>query len=675
MSLPTRICLDSVLVGDELGAIKLVQLKGQSNYRSPTNESNEEIDDDDDERECTFEQTADGGYFAQTLRDSYRCSLQNRKVYNSIPRHRIVRILDDCLQQEPSACRAITNIRPIDGVHERHLDTTDKPNNLFLITNKVGQIFVCNTDAIKRQVRDCSDFEIKLKNENNRFHELDEGCFNDDDDADTDADADADGGGANHSNAAPMLSPIFYNMNNDALVCGAQPINQTNILVIYQNGDIQHVNIGQDILRSSLKFKRKAIRMLGLSYNSDARAIHWRIDGSSGICYFDTDANQGCVNENDPLIDIVLKSPTHKFQTGSKKRLDAFKSSQQNLYNQSPSIKSRKCNEQDRLVPAQVISMITTNQCSDQYNKPSGRFLKWNSITSLNLIYKKLALYDLVGSENFERIFNKYNYRVNSYKLNDNRLAIGGQHYALRVYDVQAQKAIYNCKTGSSKNPLACPSKGDPIMIGDIDWIGGNKTTEKSPQMLATCSGVDSIVKVYDLRSSKPVFYIDLTEQTEKKQVPYDNHPRGNVFTQICASSAPYSTAVPSQQIALGSTNGQLNFIDLRFVSRSHRYLGKLSGFCGGSVREIRFVSETFETSKMISCATDRCVRIHKIQTSFTSVISQKLATKVFLGTKPSCIQPVCDKITQSYLASIVSRCGSETHVSTIGSGGGWSLL
>lgn len=91
-------------------------------------------------------------------------------------------------------------------------------------------------------------------------------------------------------------------------------------------------------------------------------------------------------------------------------------------------------------------------------------------------------------------------------------------------------------------------------------------------------------------------------------------------------------------------------------------------------MREIRFVSESFETSKMISCASDRFVRIHRIQTSFTSVISQKLATKVFLGTRPTCVQPVCDEISHSYLASLVSKYGSESHISTIGSGS-WSLL
>lgn len=208
-------------------------------------------------------------------------------------------------------------------------------------------------------------------------------------------------------------------------------------------------------------------------------------------------------------------------------------------------------------------------------------------------------------------------------------------------------------------------------MIGDVDWLGGNKTTKKTPNMLAVCSGVDSIVNVYDLRSPKPVFHIDLTQDTESRWEPYKNHPKGCMFRRICASGAPYSTAVPSQQLALGSTNGQVHIIDLRFAAKSYRPLGKLSGFCGGSVREIRFVSESFDTSKMVSCATDRFVRIHKIHTSFTSVTSQKLATEVFLGTRPTCVQPVCDEVTQNYLASV----GSSISDLSRSESGTWSML
>lgn len=656
---PIKIGLHSVLLGDELGQIKLVQL-------DPLHNQHDHLDN--------FESSPIHHNDNHPTRDDQQyLTLNNHNLshHHRNHRHRIVRILDNCLQQEPAASRAITNIRPIGSIHESCLDTTEKPNNLFLVTNKVGQLFICNTNAIRDRLKDCTDYEIKLsgarENKNSRLCSLD-----------GQIDEEVDNGYLDDElSASPMLSPVYYNMNSKVPVCGAQPINQTNVLVVYRNGDIQHVNIGQDVLQSSLKIKRKAIRMLGLGYNSDAKAIHWRIDGSNGICYFDTDAAASAhMNENDPLIDIVLSSPTHKLNQSSNNQRDksSLSSSQQNLYNKSPCIKSRKYNEQDRLIPTQVINMISAHSNNEQY-KPTSRLCRWTSITSLNLIYKKLALYDLVGSENFEKYSNLPDYYVNNYKLTDNRLAVGGNKYTLRVYDVQTQKAIYNAKTGSSKNPLACSPRGEPLsMVGDFDWLGGNKTTKKSPNMLATCSGIDSVVKVFDLRSPKPVFYIDLTNYTENKWQPYENHPRGCMFTRICASGAPYSTAVPSQQLAVGSTNGQLHIIDLRFIAKSHRTLGKLAGFCGGSIREIRFVSESFEMSKMVSCATDRFVRIHKIQTSFTSVVSQKLSTKVFLGTKPTCIQPVCDEITSSYLSSVLSRCGSDTHISTIDSAN-WSIF
>lgn len=629
----TRYDLSSVLLGDELGQIKLIQLDPRYDVDDSLASDRPISTSPDYWSHLTGNLQQDGSQTA--IRTNQTASHQQHLHL----RNRIVRVYDRCLQREPAASRAITNIRPIESIHESNLDTTDRANNLFLITNKVGQLFVCDTDSIRNRLRYCSGVDVDL-------HELQ-------------AQAELEDGA---SLCAPILSPIYYNMNNKVPVCGGQPINQTNVLVVYLNGDIQHINIPQDTLQSSLKIKRKAIRTLGLGYNSDARAVHWRIDGSTGICYFDTEAAAAHLDEHDPLTDLVLSSPTHKI---SKKRIDNV---QQKQYNQSPCIKSRKYNEQGRLVPTHVINMLTSR--ADQH-KTKSRNCKWSSITSLNLIYRKLALYDLIGSEDFEKSQNKKSqYELTNFKLNDNRLAVGGRRYTLRVYDVQTQKAIFNCRTGHGGNPLVCPSKGEPCMVGDVDWLGGNKTTKKTPNMLAVCSGVDSIVNVYDLRSPKPIYHIDLTQETESRWRPYKNHSRGCVFRRICASGAPYSTAVPSQQLALGSTNGQVHIIDLRFAAKSFRPLGKLSGFCGGSVREIRFVSESFDTSKMISCATDRFVRIHKIHTSFTSVVSQKLATEVFLGTRPTCIQPVCDEVTQNYLASV----GSYSDLSRSESGS-WSML
>lgn len=640
-----------LLVGDELGQIKLIQLDPK-HVNSCENETYFKLYGQEAPF-CTFDDlhaaTSNQGPCQQKSEEL----LENRsKTLGAGPRnhsphtHRIVKIFADCLQQEPAASRAILGIRPIESIYESNLDTTDKANNLFLITNKVGQIFLCDTNSVRSRLQFCN---LDNDHATNNFYNK----INDDDD-DTKA----------HFELSPILSPIYYNMNNKIPLCGAQPINQTNILVVYQNGDIQHVSIGQDILQSSLRFKRKAIRMLGLGYNSDARAVHWRIDGATGVCYYDSDASSAHMSETDPLMDMALSSPTHKL---GKKRTDR---SQHDQYHKSPCVQSRKYNEQDQLIPMQVISMITNH--IEQERPSTTRICKWSSITSLNLIYKKLALYDLISPEISRKSQERDPYKVCTYKLNDQRLAVGGANYCLRVYDVPTQKAIYNSLTGSSRNPLMCPSKGDPTTISDIDWLGGNKTTRRSPNLLAVCSGVDSIINVYDLRSPKPVFFIDMTHQTENKWQPYENHPRGCTFTSICASSAPYSTAVPSQQLALGSTNGQLHLIDLRFVARSQRTLGKLSGFCGGLVREIRFVSESFETSKMVSCATDRFVRVHRIQTSFNSVISQKLATKVFLGTRPTCVQPVCDEIDQGHITGVISN--SESQISTNGSGS-WSLL
>lgn len=641
MSRAKRICLSSVLVGDELGQIKLVQIDrtafNQAQFSPFKNVSDISASADRVDRLVSSERDASDQHESNNSNplEQHESRYDTTQSPRRKQRHRVVRVLADCLQSEPAPSRAITTIRPITGIQESSVDTTDKPNSLFLVANKIGQLFVCNTNAIECEIARTSHDDDTIQSQAVQ----------------------------SDNTSSPIISPVYYNMNSKVPVVGAQPLNQTSVLVIYLNGDIQHVSIAQDVLQSSLKMRRKAIRVLGLGYNSDAHAAHWRIDGNTGLFYFEAEDSYSHLNESDPLTDIVLNSPMHKL---SKKRTDR---SQQNLYNMSPCIKSRKNNEQDRLVPAQVINMMTSRT---HIYRPPNRLCRWSSITSLNLIYRKLALYDLVGSENFERHQNTSHHRTTTFKLSDGRLAVGGEKYAVRVYDVQTQKAIYNCLYGPTKHPASCSHRGDPMMVGDLDWLGGNKTTRWTPNMIATCSGVNSVVNVFDIRCARPAYYLDLTHYTENMWQPYEHHPRGCMFTSICASGAPYSTAVPAQQLSLGSTNGQLHIIDLRFVARSHRILGKLSGFCGGSVREIRFVAESLDKSKMISCATDRFVRMHTIKTSYTSVMSQRLTTKVFLGTKPTCIQPVCDEVSQDYLSHPLRV--SDSRVSTLGSDS-WSVL
>lgn len=641
MGQPVKINMNFVLIGDELGQIKLAQLDScyDRKFGQDYDHSNPDRRDEDDEDFRRFNLRESPLIDNHTTKSLQSTNSLDRRPHRA-HRHKVIRILDQCLKNEPGPSRAITNIRPIECSYESNLDSTDRPNNLFLISNRLGQMFVCDTDAIRDRLKLCHNFEDRM------WHGFE-------------LDSDLDTSDETGLTTNPMIQPIYYNIGSRGPVCGGQPINRTNILVIYQNGDIQHVGIGQEVLQSSLKMKRKAIRMLGLGYNSDARAVHWRIDGSTGICYIDSDMY---IDKDDSLTKIFLKDPTHRLDKRNEDTLGA------NLYKEPPCSLSRKYNAQERLLPNDVV---------DRMYRPDfreSRLLRRPSTQSINFTNKKFALYDASCPDDFDRYHSQANHYVTSYKLNGDRLALGGYKYGARVYDVRTQKAIYNCRFGSKKNPMPCSSKGEPSMIGDVCWLGGNKATKKLPDMLATCSGVDSIVNVYDLRSAKPVFHLDLTYETENKWQPYENHHPGAIFTSLCSSGAPYSTAVPSQQLVLGSTSGQMIVVDLRFVSKSCRTMGRLSGIFGGSIREMRFVTESFETSKVVSCSADRFVRVHKVQTSYTSVISQKLATSVFLGSKPTCIQPVCDELTQSYLSTVLSRCGSECNL-TSNSSDGWSLL
>lgn len=635
----TKINTNYVLVGDELGQIKLAQLDSCYDRKFGHHcKLQDELEDEDEEdfKDLTplkslrlMESPLPGSAIR-----SYRGTSSLDRRTHQAHRHRVIRILDQCLKDEPSPSRAITTIRPLENANsERDLDCTDRPNNLFLISNRIGQMYVCDTDAIRDRIKICHNLEDRMSQGLDSDLEPEDDC---------------------HQLSSRMVSPIYYNPSTSrGPICGGQPINQTNILVIYQNGDIQHVGIGQDVLQSSLKIKRKAIKMLGLGYDSDSRNVHWRIDGSTGICYVDSDLY---MDKEDPLTKILLRSPTHKLD----KRLHE---AGHNLYGAAPCLKSRKFNAQRRLLPNDVLDKILSGP--DYYGSKMYRL-------DDTILPQNGPFNNVIGLIQHDK--HQANHYVTSYKLSGDRLALGGYRYSARVYDVQTQKSIYNCRHGTKKNPLVCPSTGEPHSLGDLCWIGGNKATKKPPDMLAICSGIDSVVNIYDLRSPKPAFHIDLTYETQDRWDHYVNQYRGATFISICASGAPYSTLVPSQQLMFGSTSGDMIVLDLRFVSKSRQFMGKLSGIAGGSIREMRFVTESFETSKLISCSSDRFLRVHKLQTSYTSMTSQKLATSIFLGSRPTCIQPICDELNQTYLTTVPSRCGSECNLSANCSDD-WSLL
>lgn len=566
--------LRAILVGDEFGQLKYVNLS----HTDIAEASNED--------------------------------LSNSNLKTRQTKHQIIQLYDDCLHKGPAASRAIISIKPIQGIYESHLDTTIKPNNLFLIANKVGQLFICNTDNLSNHYH-----QLSSVNQNSNDALLEDSV-------------------QSSSRQNSILTPIYYNLDSKVPICGALPINQTNILIIYSNGDLQHVAISQDVLQSSLNIKRKAIKLLGLGYNNDSKQIHWKIDGRTGEVLYESYASH--LNDYDPIVDNLMSDKKSRNKAKHTSTIDS-----KECYQLSPSIRSRKGNERNRMISAEVINMLTSRSTTT----PRLKICKWTSATSLNLLYKKLALFDLIGTgDQFGKI-NSPSYQSNCFKLNADRLAVAGTNYCLRVYDITTQTSIFNSKSGHKKNPLVCPLKGESDSIVDIDWIGGNRTTKNIPSLLATCTGIDSTVKVYDIRTVKPVFNINLTHATETKWEPYENCARGCQFNRICSSAAPFSTAVPSQQLALGATNGQMHILDLRFVARSHRLLGKLSGLAGGETRDLQFVSESYDLSKVVSCSSDRFVRVHKMHTSFTSVVSHKMANKIFIRTKPTCLQSICTEV------------------------------
>ena len=69
-----------------------------------------------------------------------------------------------------------------------------------------------------------------------------------------------------------------------------------------------------------------------------------------------------------------------------------------------------------------------------------------------------------------------------------------------------------------------------------------------------------------------------------------------------------------------------------------------MKGF-GGSIRDIKFIPETKQRSKIITCCLDRFVRVHNFETGFEK--SKELKGKYYMKTKLTCLQPIFTEINQ----------------------------
>jgi len=255
------------------------------------------------------------------------------------------------------------------------------------------------------------------------------------------------------------------------------------------------------------------------------------------------------------------------------------------------------------------------------------------------------------SSETLEIIFkpnwNPSNTLITCFEVCSNRLAIAGKNLELKVFDLTTKQCIFTAK---SKN-VDWLGLRTPVWVSDLAWIGPilppkpneyQKYSHKisasvTPAMIATCSRSDPIVRIFDVKckTKKPIWLINLKDHT------FNNDSNPPSFTSITSTCSPVTSAVPTQQLILGTTMGRMIAIDLHFNSRSHRQLGVFKGFSGGSIRGISFVSSCGSTGnhKIVSCSLDRFVRVHSFRTGANS--KRQLDSKYYIKTRPTCVQPI----------------------------------
>ena len=351
------------------------------------------------------------------------------------------------------------------------------------------------------------------------------------------------------------LEPIRIGVNNESSLVGAQPVDQNNIVLCYENGSIIVKNIEKDLIKTNDN-RKKAMKLLGLDLFpehslSDSNDMKRKVSKSVQ-----------CSNGKDVL---------------------------------TPRSSRKPCSKPSKLVNSE--SSITT------------------SCTTI-----------------FDPNYNTSNSCLTSFKVCNDMLAIAGKNVDLKVFDLTTKQAIYTAK------PLSHDWLGlkQQTWVSGVDWLGGNTKNNSDPSWVATCSRSDSVVRIYDIRGKqrKPVMNIDLKDQT------FNNDSNPPSFTSICSTSLPHTIAKPTQYVVLGTTIGRMMAMDIRFHTHSYRHLGVFKGFGGGAIRDIKYVAQSHNSFKILSCSLDRFVRIHNFKTCSSSIRS--LESKIYLKTRPTCIQPIC---------------------------------
>ncbi|XP_015783031.1 uncharacterized protein LOC107360823 [Tetranychus urticae] len=230
------------------------------------------------------------------------------------------------------------------------------------------------------------------------------------------------------------------------------------------------------------------------------------------------------------------------------------------------------------------------------------------------------------------------------FKVQDDRVAIGGKNFDMRVFDLNTKQCIFTAKS-QNRDWLGIKHK---VWTSDLDWIGpfsgkqssiNSSTLITSPSMIATCSRTDPVVRIYDLKvsSRKSIWQLNFKDQI------FNNDSNPPSFTKICATPTPAVKCSPTQKLILGTTMGRMMAVDLRFNSHTCRHLGVFKSFGGGAIKDIKYVPIEANLGKVVSCSLDRFVKIHSF--SMGADRTRSLDHRYYMKTKPTCVQPIISNV------------------------------
>lgn len=414
---------------------------------------------------------------------------------------------------------------------------------------------------------------------------------------------------------------------------GSAPIDRNNIAIVYDNGAIFTLNIEKELYSSCMEIKTKAMKLLGINDDTEYE------------------------EESNLLMSPRKKRKTdHKSANGSKKNKETVQTPEPS----APELESSEPKTAASVaVPPPEAPSGPVAPAKSGTNKSDKSEFQPNPHFDPNPL-KVIFLPPWKSNE----------ITVSTFEVNSNRIAIAGKNLHLKVFDLITSQCIFTAKKEAKKGVLS--SHHSTTLVSGITFLGpitpkinprkhkpivltGNKLTAtidtsldhkaktckvsaaEVPSLVATCCKSDPLIRIYDLRSKqrKPVWVISLKDST------FNNDSNPPSFTSITSTKCPLASAVPTQQLIVGTTMGRMIAVELKFNSHSSRQLGTFKGFSGGTVRGICFVPNVKKIGShgVVSCSLDRFVRIHQFTTGANA--ARRIQDKFYIKTRPTCVVPI----------------------------------